>query len=350
MGKHKHGGFICNYVPPHILNNIAKNGTPVQRERALRGLGIDATMRSLRATRKVGTFGTRAPGGVKDRTVYDAHSGWEVPGSIARREGDPPTGDAAVDEAYDGTGATYDLFWDIHDRNSIDGDGMALLSIVHFGMGWDNAQWDGQYMMFGDGDGELFNRFTLIDIAGHEMTHGVTSDETPLEYYGQSGALHESISDVFGTLVKQRSLNQTVEQADWICGAGIFTAQVNGVGIRSMKAPGTAYDDPILGKDPQPDHMRNFYRGWEDNGGVHINSGIPNHAFYMAAMAVGGYAWERCGRIWYETVLDSQIRQQTSFATFARRTLAAASRLYGASSPEYKAFKDGWMHVGILVL
>ena len=348
---HRFPGAIHGYMPPHIVQSIARKGSAGQREWAIRALSQDATMRALRSMRRAGAMGTRAPGGQKDRTIFDAHQGFELPGDIARKEGDPPTADIAVSEAYDGIGATYDLLWDIYDRNSIDGDGMPLLGVVHFEYNYPNAFWDGQYMVFGDGDGELFNRFTIaVDIMGHEMMHGVTSDETPLEYFGQSGALHESLSDVFGTLVKQRMLNQSVEQADWICGAGIFTANVNGVGIRSMKAPGTAYDDPILGKDPQPDHMKNYVRTWEDNGGVHINSGIPNHAFYIAAMELGGNAWEKCGHIWYETLLDPQIREQTSFATFARRTLAAATRLYGATSAEYKAVKKAWIHVGILVL
>ncbi len=339
------------YIPPHIIQSIARQGKAGQREWAIRALSQDATFRGLRTSRRPGTGGTRAPGGVKDRTIFDAQNGFELPGIAVRREGEAPVVDVAVNEAYDGIGATYDLLWDIYDRNSIDGDGMALQGVVHFLDSYPNAFWDGQYMVFGDGDGELFNRFTIaVDIMGHEMMHGVTADETPLEYYAQSGALHESLSDVFGTLVKQRVLGQTVDQADWICGAGIFKPGINGVGIRSMKAPGTAYDDPILGKDPQPDHMKNYVRTMEDSGGVHINSGIPNHAFYMMAMEVGGYAWEKCGHIWYETLLDPQIREQTSFATFARRTLAAAARLYGATSAEYKAVKKGWVHVGILVL
>jgi len=110
--------------------------------------------------------------------------------------------------------------------------------------------------------------------------------------------LNESISDVFGSLVRQYALNQTAEQAVWLIGSGLFTANVNGVALRSMKAPGTAYDDPVLGKDPQPAHKKDFVRTYADNGGVHINSGIPNHAFYLASTQIGGYAWEKVGRTW----------------------------------------------------
>ncbi len=199
-----------------------------------------------------------------------------------RIEGAPASGDAAVDEAYDGLGATFDLYWDVYERNSIDDEGLPLDATVHYGTDYDNAFWNGQRMVFGDGDGDLFNRFTIaVDVIGHELTHGVTEDEAQLAYFFQPGALNESNSDVFGSLVKQKLLHQTVEEADWLIGAGLFTSNVQGVALRSMKAPGTAYDDPVLGKDPQPAHMRDYVRTYQDNGGVHINSGIPNHAFYL---------------------------------------------------------------------
>jgi Zn-dependent metalloprotease len=216
--------------------------------------------------------------------------------------------DVAVDEAYESLGVTYDFFWEIYERNSIDDDGLPLNATVHFGREYNNAFWDGQQMVFGDGDGDLFNRFTIaLDIIGHELTHGVTEDEAQLQYFAQSGALNESVSDVFGSLVKQYALRQDANTADWLIGAGLFTANVQGVALRSMKEPGTAFDDPVLGKDPQPAHMRDFVQTFEDNGGVHINSGIPNRAFYLAATQLGGYAWERAGRIWYETLRHERL-------------------------------------------
>jgi Zn-dependent metalloprotease len=116
-----------------------------------------------------------------------------------------------------------------------------------------------------------------------------------------------------------------------------------------MKAPGTAYDDPDLGKDRQPAHMRNYVRTYEDNGGVHINSGIPNRAFYLAATNLGGFAWERAGRIWYATLRDSQLRPNTGFKRFARLTVENAGRLHGVNSVEQKAVREGWREVGIPV-
>jgi hypothetical protein len=203
-------------------------------------------------------------------------------------------------------------------------------------------------MVFGDGDGQYFNRFTIaIDIIGHELAHGVTEHTANLVYQDQPGALNESMSDVFGSLVKQyaRSPRQTADQADWLIGAGLFTGQVNGVALRSMKAPGTAFDDPILGKDPQPAHMDDFYNGPGDNGGVHINSGIPNRAFDL--LALGGYAWEKAGRIWYATLCDSRLSSTASFQEFADLTADNAGKLFGAT--ERQAVVDAWQQVGISV-
>ncbi len=130
-------------------------------------------------------------------------------------------------------------------------------------------------------------------MVGHELAHGVTESEAGLIYYQQSGALNESLSDVFGSLVKQFHLQQTADKADWLIGAGLLAEGIKGQGLRSMSAPGTAYDDPLLGKDPQPASMKDYIQTKEDNGGVHLNSGIPNRAFYLAATALGGFAWRK---------------------------------------------------------
>jgi Zn-dependent metalloprotease len=114
-----------------------------------------------------------------------------------------------------------------------------------------------------------------------------------------------------------------------------------------MKAPGTAFDDPVLGKDDQPANMRDYVHTVNDNGGVHTNSGIPNHAFYSAAVAIGGNAWEKSGRIWYETVRDPRLTHTANFAKFAQLTIANAGRLYGAGSAEQKAVQGAWSGVGV---
>ncbi|HEX3052072.1 MAG TPA: M4 family metallopeptidase, partial [Aggregatilineaceae bacterium] len=183
---------------------------------------------------------------------------------------------------------------------------------------------------------------------GHEMTHGVTQFEAKLVYAGQSGALNESFSDVFGVLVKQYKLRQTALDADWIIGSGLFTPNVNGVGIRSMKAPGTAYNDPVLGKDPQPAHMDQYQNVPYDNGGVHINSGIPNHAFYITARDMGGFAWEKAGQIWYSALCD-KLSSLSNFQAAANATYTTAGERFGANSLEQQAVRNGWAEVGLSV-
>ena len=297
------------------------------------------------------------PASDKRRSVFDAQELQDLPGVLVRSEGQAATGDLAVDEAYAGSGATYDLYLEEYNRNSIDDRGMRLDSTVHFSKGYDSAFWNGQQMVYGDGDEDmpeavgLWNRFTIaVEIIGHELTHGVTQYEAGLVYRSQSGALNESFSDVFGSLVKQRVKNQTAADADWLIGEGLFTSNVNGVAIRSMKEPGTAYDDPLFGKDPQPGHMRD-YLNWpisRDNGGVHVNSGIPNHAFYFVATAMGGNAWEKAGLIWYVTLRD-RLRQRADFQDAADLTFKVAPENFGSGSSEQDAVRGGWEQVGIKI-
>jgi Zn-dependent metalloprotease len=342
-----------------MLREIIENGTPEQRQQALRTI---VSAEAIRVQREViskegppESVMESAAVGVLERIIYTAENGNTLPGRQIRGEGDPPTGDPAADEAYDGAGATYALFSEVFNRNSIDANGMRLDSTVHFRTGYDNAFWNGRQMVYGDGDEDLpagqrlFNRFTIaVDIIGHELAHGVTQFTANLIYQGQSGALNESMSDVFGSLVKQRLLGQSAAEADWIIGEGLFTANVNGVGIRSMKEPGSAYNDPVLGKDPQPGHMRDYVQTQSDNGGVHINSGIPNRAFYVTAFNLGGFAWEKAGQIWYVTLKD-KLSESANFATAAARTYEAARDLYGQGSLEQQAVRAGWAEVGIEV-
>lgn len=346
---HNHRHPINCIVPPHVLHEIAKNGSTGQRNMAIETLKASEQMRGQRralADFSAAAFRVAAVGG-KERIVYDAKNGSSLPGTPARDEGDPPSSDVAVNEAYDGAGTTYDLYKNIYDRNSIDNNGMRLDSTVHYKKNYDNAFWDGQQMVYGDGDGELFNRFTIaIDVIGHELTHGVTQFEAKLVYSQQPGALNESMSDVFGSLVKQYSLDQAADEADWLIGQGLLASGVNGVALRSMKAPGTAYDDPVLGKDPQPAHMKDYVNTISDNGGVHINSGIPNHAFYVAATEIGGKSWEKAGQIWYIALRD-KLTSNSNFQDCANLTYQTAADLYGAGSLEQQAVQKGWSEVGI---
>ncbi|UOE44699.1 M4 family metallopeptidase [Agromyces larvae] len=338
-------------VPPYLLARIAAAGAdryPVAADAARRSLLRDTPVREQRL------LGDRPPAVLPDaasspdRRISDAGGRSTLPGRLVRREGQAATGDEAVDEAYDGLGDTHRLFDRVFGRDSIDGRGMALEATVHYGDRYDNAFWDGERMVFGDGDGEVFTGFTnSLSVIGHELAHGVTERTAALRYEGQSGALNEHVSDVFGALVEQYALGQDAEAATWLIGEGIFTDDVEGRALRDMLHPGTAYDDDVLGQDPQPDHFRDFIETTDDNGGVHLNSGIPNRAFALAATELGGFAWEHVGRIWYDTLTSGELTTDATFAQFAAATLRAAERRFGAGSAEQEAVRHGWELVGV---
>ena len=229
-----------------------------------------------------------------------------------------------MDAVYDGAGSTYELYREEYGRNSIDDRGMEIIQTVHFGQAYQNAFWNGEQMVYGDGDGSVFGNFTSdIDVIGHELSHGVTQHEAGLVYEFQSGALNEHFSDVFGSLVKQRAANEDAKTANWLMGENVIVGKK--YVLRSLKAPGTAYvNHPVLGTDPQPATMDDFQELplWDDQGGVHINSGIPNHAFYLAAIELGGYAWKKAGLVWYRTLCDL-LGENATFVRAAQATVQA---------------------------
>jgi Zn-dependent metalloprotease len=339
---------VCFIVPPHIIRALAEHKDRRIRDAAMRTMALSGHLRGRREV--LGQLPLGAPAGQKRRTIYDAQHGTQLPGKLLRGEGDPATSDDAVNEAYDGLGATYDMYFKIFQRNSVDDHGMRLDASVHYDRDFDNAFWDGRQMVFGDGDGIVFVGFTkAIDVIGHELTHGVTQYTAKLEYQDQPGALNESFSDVFGSLVKQYHNGDDVESADWLIGSGILAPGVNGKALRSMKAPGTAYDDPKLGgKDPQPAKMADYIETSEDNGGVHLNSGIPNHAFYLVAEQLGGNAWDDAGHIWYQTLL--RLKPNAQFQDCANVSFQVAGELYGAASAQQQAVRSAWSEVGISVV
>ncbi len=321
--------MTCTFIPPFLLERISSTESS-------RTLSIDASLRSARQ----GVTGT-VPGTTSAAwEVHTAANGSILPGALVRTAGEPPVGDETVNQEADGIVGSLSLFHDLG-RSSYDGKGAAVVSTVHYEENYDNAFWDGKQLVFGDGDGKIFGSFTKpIDVTGHEFTHAVTQFTANLTYSGQSGALNESISDCFGSCVKQRALGQTAAEADWLIGEGIFLPGVHGVALRSMKAPGTAYDDPQLGRDPQVGSMSAYVQTTEDNGGVHINSGIPNRAFYLAAVAIGGDTWSGAGRVWY-AALTSGLSPSTDFAGFAAACVAAAG-------PDASAVRSAWEEVGVL--
>lgn len=344
----KNCGQFCFIIPEYINKNIAEKGSIEQKKRAWNNLILTERLRGRRNV----TGSMYSMFSVSDklyRNIFDAKNTENLPGVLIRYEGTRRTEDQTLSEAYDYSGFTYNFYKQLYNRNSIDTKGMRLDSTVHYGEGYNNAFWNGTQMIYGDGDGQIFQRFTkCIDVVGHELTHGVTQYEAALEYQGQAGALNESISDVFGSMIKQYALKQTVYKADWLIGAGLFTKQVKGIALRSMKEPGTAYNDRNIGKDPQPAHMKDYVETSDDNGGVHINSGIPNRAFYLTAVELGGYSWKKAGRIWYNTLRD-RLSEHSDFQNAAKLTFEVAGDLYGQSSQEQNAVWKAWSLVGIKI-
>ena len=350
-----HGGAlrpVCGFVPPYLLSQLAADGDVAPPAQAT--LAHDALLRSRREAQSPAP-GSPEPSGAGagapadavaglQWTVHDAGNGTELPGRPVRATGEPASGDAAIDEAYAGVEASLLLFQEVFGRASYDGQGAPVTATVHYGTDYDNAFWDGTQLVFGDGDGKVFERFTKpVDVLGHELTHAVTDRTSGLRYQGQSGALNESVSDVFAAMVKQRLLGQTAAEADWLVGAGLFRPGINARALRDMAAPGTAYDDPALGKDPQPDSMAGYVETTDDNGGVHLNSGIPNRAFHLVATALGGRSWEVAGQIWWST-LTSGIAADIDFAGFAAATIAAAQSV---APDSVDAVRQAWATVGV---
>jgi Zn-dependent metalloprotease len=351
----------CFIAPPDLLAYVIERGEAEERDAALRTIAASAALRAKRQLVgsfmrtldvDVSQFALVPATATSQRSVYDVQHGGRLalPGKLVRAEGDPPSDDVAVNEAYDGAGATFEFYRDVYKRDSIDGKGLDLVSSVHYGSRYDNAFWDGAQMVYGDGGGQLFNEgaFThALDVIGHELTHGVTQYTAGLEYSKQSGALNESFSDVFGVLVKQYAAKQEADEdeAKWLIGAGSLVPKW-GRALRSMKAPGTAWQG-----DRQPGSMDRYVDlpddndPSNDNGGVHINSGIPNHAFYLAATALGGYAWEKVGRVWYVTLTD-RLKPDSQFEDAATATVEVARELFGGEVE--RAVTAAWTGVKVL--
>jgi len=336
----------CCALPPHLLEHIARKTGDADTARRHR-----ETSERVRAQRHTAAAASqKAPAGHSERSVYDAGGKEHLPGHLARAEGAKPVADKAVNEAYDNVGVTLDFYSKVFSRNSLDGHGMDVRSSVHYGDNWTNAMWNGDQMLFGDGDGIHIGGFTrAVEIVGHELTHAVTQHSIPgglgvvrrngkPDLAGEAGALNESLSDIFGSLVKQWHLKQDVNQADWLVGAGILAPAI-GHAVRSLKDPGNP------AKTYEADHQVAHMSRYVKDGDVHANSGIPNHAFYLAAHALGGHAWDHAGRIWYESL--PLLNAKSTFADLAKATDENALRLYGRASKEQQAVRAAWEKVGV---
>ena len=348
MSNDKVPQILCLVIPHHVLARVAESRETGASDNAR------ATLEHMRELAAGGVKTLRecppdsTPETSDDRQrVYDAGHTLDLPGRQVL-PGEFPAGDVHVTEAWDGGGTTNDFLERVLERRSIDGRGMRLDSTVHYGNGFGNAMWNGRQMVYGDGDGRVFTRFTsCIDVIAHELMHGVIQHAAALGYSGQTGALNEHIADAFGMMVKQWVLGQSPFESDWQIGAGLFGPAVGGgSALRSLALPGSAYDDPILGRDPQPSHMRDYVHTAEDNGGVHINSGILNHGFYLSAMEIGECSWKVLGPIWY-AVLTEQLTPDAGFDEFAYATVETAGELFGFDGAVQRAIVQAWADVGL---
>jgi len=334
------------FIPPHIFGHIVAQGDARFRSRAIRSLTIRARFQGRREV--LSQVRLTTPLGEKYRTVFDAKEGRRLPGTLVRDEGDAPGHDPKINAVYDNLGIVWDFFHDVFGRNSIDNRGQRLVATLHFDTDFDNAFWDGQQLVFGDGDGVLFQGLSRsLGVVAHELAHGVIQYAAGLDPEDQPGALAESWTDVFASLVKQYHQNQDVKAASWLVGRHILGPGIKGQAVRSLKDPGSAYDDPILGKDLQVSHFRNYLTTNHDRGGVHINSGIPNRAFYLVASQLGNFAWDEAGQIWYEAL--HRFQHDTDFAGAAAATYQVAGELFGSSSVQQQAVQNAWEEVGVRV-
>ncbi|WKA57113.1 M4 family metallopeptidase [Planococcus shenhongbingii] len=275
--------------------------------------------------------------------TYDAANRTRTPGTLWL------DADNAYNAAYDGAavdahvyaGQTFDYYKNTHNRNSYDGNGAQLISTVHYGRSYNNAFWNGSQMVYGDGDGSTFIPLSGgLDVIAHELTHAVTDTTADLIYQNESGAINESISDIFGTLVEYHFNNNP----DWLIGEDIYTPAVKGDALRSMA-------DPTLNGDP--DHYSKRYVGTSDNGGVHINSGISNKAAFLLAnggthygVQVTGIGNAKTEKIFYRT-LTQYLTPSSNYSHYRVSTIQAATDLYGASSAEVASVKAAFNAVGV---
>lgn len=349
----------CYFIPPYLEARVSEASHEIFRE--WEDLSMDSPSAKFRASRmerqthchliqKKSRESTADQSKLKKKAdelqfIYDARHGTSLPGHQVNKK--DFNKDKTVLRAFDASVVTYLFYKTTFNRDSIDGRGMDVQSTVHYGSKYCNAFWQGEQMVYGDGDGKIFDDFTKDpDVVGHELSHGVMQySAAHLDYFEQAGALNEHFSDAMGAMIKQWSKNETVEEADWLIGDRVL---IGGGALRSMKAPGTAYKDhPVLGSDPQPASMDAYRKMQEDSGGVHINSGIPNHAFYIAAQELKGHSWEKAGEIWYDVITAPTLRSNASFQEFADATLRSAEKLFGKQSDPWKAVMKGWREVKV---
>jgi Zn-dependent metalloprotease len=346
----------CHIIPNKVFIQLAKKEkNPVRRKEILNTIQENIRQRYKRSVifnnRKLFLSAVRMLTGMERRWYYDCNNTWSFPSEPALKfeeshaQDKPEPRQIIPQEHVYNMDATYDFYRDLYKRKSFDKKSGTVKFFSKYGSNYDNAYWDGESMVFGAG-GDYFNDFGgSLNVVGHEFSHAVDQYDSNLIYEAQSGALSESFADVMACCLEQYVNNESVDQAHWLIGNGIWKTSVVGPkykALRSMAKPGTAYPG-----DDQPDHMNNYYKGSDDNFGVHINSGIPNKAFYNFAMELGGDSWERAGKIWYKTVGDQRlVKSNCTFQQFAKATVTIAKRI---DSNTVNSLKESWRLVGISI-
>jgi len=357
---------FCFAVPSKLFRKLAEKAGEDERQRLKGHIEHSTRLRTHRhvcskqapAPRTVQSPQSFMPAQAYRRSIFNAGFDTDLPGKPVRHEGDKPVKDRSVNQVYDNTGIALDFFHKIFGRDSLDDRSMRVESAVHFGKNFANAMWTGEQMVYGDGDENVGGFTEALDIITHELTHGIIQymipgglgvvklarkdrefEEQTHMLQGQAGALNESFSDVMGSMVKQWHLGQTAAQANWLLGENMLAPQ-HGKAIRSLKDPGnrklTWYDD---------DQFKTMEQ-YIDGADVHDSSGIPNHAFYLAARKIGGFSWEKAGPIWYEAF--GKLKSKASFLDAARATSRVASARFGSKSKEYMAVVSAWQTVQVL--
>ncbi|MGW8959012.1 M4 family metallopeptidase [Paenibacillus sp. NPDC055715] len=299
------------------------------------GKGVLGDTKSFNTTQSGSSYQLRDTTRGNGIVTYTASKRQTIPGTLLT-DADNVWNDPAGVDAHAYAAKTYNYYKDKFGRNSIDGRGLQIRSTVHYGSRYNNAFWNGSQMTYGDGDGITFIAFSGDpDVVGHELTHGVTEYTSNLDYYGESGALNESFSDIIGN---------DIQRKNWLVGDDIYTPSIAGDALRSMSNPAQYH---------QPDHYSNLYKGSSDNGGVHTNSGILNKAYYLLAQGgtfhdvkVDGIGRDAAVQIYY-SAFTNYLTSSSKFSNACAAVIQAAKDLYGANSAQAIAAAKSFEAVGV---
>lgn len=345
----------CYIIPNRVFIQLAKKEkNTMKRKRILDTIQESIRQRYKRSVifnnRKLFLPTLKGIAGMERLWFYDCNFQWQFPTEASHKIEEKHSKDKPIETLIPEThlnnlDEVYDFYRDVYKRKSFDRKSAIVKFFSNYGYQYDNAYWDGEQMVFGSG-GEYFNDFAAsINVVGHEYSHSVDQYDSNLIYEGESGALSESFADVMACCVEQYVYRQNVDHAHWLIGKGIWRTDTMGPqykALRSMSKPGSAYPE-----DDQPSHMNNYYKGSDDNFGVHINSGIPNKAFHHFAIEVGGNSWEQAGRIWYKTISDQRlVKSNCTFKQFAKATITITKKV---DSTLTSKIKEAWNSVGIMV-